>query len=318
MSKTNSTPWAKWASVNTNIFARIGHRLNNDWSLRFSYNRGDYDADEKPVFVFGSPDRGTGLGMGSYPVTYGSARVQDDLGAYGSGQVTLFGKQHEVGFAVTTSRQTFSSTARFALSVPDVGDFNTWDGSYPEPAWDSPTPWQDSRSRDTAGYGVVRLSLTQPLKAILGVRLSSLARDGEYFVEGGSFDISHKAITPYAGVVWTLNRHHSLYASYADIFQPQYERDRNARYLDPINGNTYEGGIKGEYLGGRLNVGLAVFHILQDNAAQLDPWGFVAGTQDELVYYSARGATTPSSDRRWDSAGSASVSSPRSSRASRV
>ena len=44
-----------------------------------------------------------------------------------------------------------------------------------------------------------------------------------------------------------------MYASYADIYKPQTERDRNNNLLDPIRGSTYELGWKANWLDNRLN-----------------------------------------------------------------
>ncbi|MBN9320921.1 MAG: TonB-dependent receptor, partial [Delftia acidovorans] len=83
----------------------------------------------------------------------------------------------------------------------------------------------------------------------------------------------------------------SAYASYTDIFQPQNYRDRGGSYLDPVAGKSFEIGIKGEHLDGRLNSSLSVFRIQQDNVAQLDEGQVAPGTTD-FAYYGAKGVTS--------------------------
>lgn len=74
---------------------------------------------------------------------------------------------------------------------------------------------------------------------------------------------------PYAGITYDLDDQHTVYASYTDIFKPQpYNRGADNKPLDPLTGQSYEVGIKGEYFDRRLNASLALFELKQDNLAQ--------------------------------------------------
>ncbi|WP_156483689.1 TonB-dependent siderophore receptor, partial [Azotobacter vinelandii] len=53
---------------------------------------------------------------------------------------------------------------------------------------------------------------------------------------------------------------------------PQSARDENYAVLDPDEGDSYEGGLKGEWFNGRLNASLAYFEIRQDNRAEFVGW----------------------------------------------
>lgn len=61
------------------------------------------------------------------------------------------------------------------------------------------------------------------------------------------------------GLVVDLDNQWSVYASYADIFRPQSQRDRSGAFLSPVTGRNYELGLKGELMDGRVNTLLAVF-----------------------------------------------------------
>lgn len=55
-------------------------------------------------------------------------------------------------------------------------------------------------------------------------------------------------VTPYAGVVLDLNDTYSVYASWTQIFLPQtYYKTASNTSLDPLEGDNYELGIKGEF-----------------------------------------------------------------------
>src|SRR5690606_28385720 len=100
----------------------------------------------------------------------------------------------------------------------------------------------------------------------------------------------HQVVTPYAGLIYDIDDIYSAYVSYTDIFNPQDYQDRNGNYLDPLEGENYEAGIKAEYLQGRLNAMISVFRIDQDNLAQADADNLIPGTINQ-AYYAAEGTT---------------------------
>ena len=79
-------------------------------------------------------------------------------------------------------------------------------------------------------------------------------------------------VTPYFGLVYDINKHHSVYFSYTSIFTPQFGATTSAGTgLKPIIGDQYELGVKGEYFDGRLNASAALFQATQENTAITDP-----------------------------------------------
>src|SRR5690606_22172227 len=95
------------------------------------------------------------------------------------------------------------------------------------------------------------------------------------------YRIEHENVfTHYAGVILDLTGFLSAYASYTSIFNPQTARDRNGRYLDPLEGANYEAGLKVDLLDGRLRASGAVFRIEQDNFPVPDDGHFIPGTTD--------------------------------------
>ena len=69
-------------------------------------------------------------------------------------------------------------------------------------------------------------------------------------------------------MVYDLNDTYSVYASYTKIYQPQIYKDVNGKTLEPVEGDSYETGLKAAYFEGKLNASLALFRIEQDNVAQ--------------------------------------------------
>jgi outer membrane receptor for ferric coprogen and ferric-rhodotorulic acid len=76
-------------------------------------------------------------------------------------------------------------------------------------------------------------------------------------------------LTPYTGLVYDLTDQVSTYASYTTIFTPQKAMDIHRQQLDPVDGISYETGVKGEFLDGALNTSLALFQTRQNNLARI-------------------------------------------------
>lgn len=124
---------------------------------------------------------------------------------------------------------------------------------------------------ETEAYGLYSKLTFRPLESLAligGVRI------GGYDVQA---DVDSKRqtvhdtrsddieLTPYAGLVYDVNRHHSLYASYSTVFKPQVAVDRSGQLLEPREGEQYEAGIKSSYFAGALNARLTFFHLADEN-----------------------------------------------------
>jgi outer membrane receptor for ferric coprogen and ferric-rhodotorulic acid len=272
VSKTSAAGWTRWESEYQNLFANLEHSLDNGWTLRASFSQGDRKADSALLYLSGVPDRVTGLGLGAFAGSYITHTRQDDFRLHASGPFELAGRKHEAAFGYMHSKQEFSADSRaadYGAGYPAVGNFNTWNGAaYPQPAWGAPTFYESSVTRQEALYGVGRFSITDPLKAIIGARLTNYDKTG-VGAWSPAYRLKHDhELTPYAGVVYDISENLSAYASYTEIFQPQNRKDLAGNILDPVIGKSYETGLKGEFLDGRVNASVAVFKIKQDKLAQ--------------------------------------------------
>ncbi|OVZ60590.1 ferric-rhodotorulic acid/ferric-coprogen receptor FhuE [Pigmentiphaga sp. NML080357] len=292
-SKTSSADWTRWDSTYQTYFTSLEHRFDNDWKVRFSYTRGERKADSHLLYLSGAPDRATGLGMTTFAASYDVKTTQDDVAVQADGPFELLGRKHELAFGYVYSSQKFNADSRAADPAGGLAtDFNAWDGSFPEPSWGDPTFYENGRTKQQALYGVARFNVTDPLKVIVGARVTNYKRMGDVSYSGSYQLKNHGEVTPYAGVIYDLNDKYSLYASYTNIFQPQNARDINGRYLDPVVGKAMETGIKGEFLDGRVNASASVFHIKQSNLAQ-QTTDTVPGTNPpETAYRAVDGATS--------------------------
>jgi outer membrane receptor for ferric coprogen and ferric-rhodotorulic acid len=132
------------------------------------------------------------------------------------------------------------------------------------------------KTRQAGAYGALRLQLSDPLKLVLGGRLGSYKTDFDTIttttgtVVASSTHQDNTRFMPFAGLIYALNPQWSAYASYADIFNPQWSLNAAGQNLKPIQGATYELGLKGEILGGRANTSFALYRVDQKNRATED------------------------------------------------
>src|SRR3546814_5737623 len=72
----------------------------------------------------------------------------------------------------------------------------------------------------------------------------------------------------YFGLTYAVDPRWSIYASWADVYEPNYEIvAANDRSLAPITGENYETGIKFRAGDGRFNASLSLYHVSQSNYA---------------------------------------------------
>lgn len=290
-SKTTGADWTRWGSEVTNYYANLEHTFDSGAMVYAAYSKSVNEGDLRLLYLSGSPDRNTGLGMSSSPSWYDNEREQENIDIYGSLPFDLFGQEHEVTLGLMHSDQDFIAKRRDALTSSSVGNFYEWDGSYPEPSWGAKRTYVTRDTKQTGLYAVTRLSLADPLKLILGSRVTDWEVTGMNW-DGSLYEFEHdNEITPYAGLIYDINDTYSTYVSYTEIFQPQNLQDKNGDYLEPVEGKNYEAGIKASFMDDRLSTTLSVFRIEQDNLGQVDPDNLVPGTTNQ-AYDPAEGATS--------------------------
>ncbi len=281
-SATTATRWNRWDTEDQSVFATLEHRFANGWRIRGDVLHHRQEEDSMLLWLWGDPDRITGLGMEAWPYHYFADPRQTQADVVITGPFNLFGREHEVTAGVMYNRLSDGWLNADPVSTLDPVEFNTWDGSYPEPEMTSLYVASRGTTTQTAAYAAAHLQLAARFKTILGGRISSWEREEEAAAwTSEAYSYKHSSVfTPYAGLVYDFTDHVSGYASYTDSFKPQTAKDRTGAYLDPLIGNSYEAGLKAEFMAGRLNASAAVFRTDQDNYAVTDVGYFVPGTSD--------------------------------------
>ncbi|WP_313436971.1 TonB-dependent siderophore receptor [Novosphingobium sp.] len=320
--------WNRWQRENTNAFAVLEQEIGR-WVARLAYNHRWTDTES--LLLAGSnsnffPDRETGLGL-NVVNTYGISHTREDsFDGYATGPLGLFGREHEVVLGVNHYDRELENVATTLTPAYGLPSFTvnrvtytafpsifTWDGDVPRPTTvDRGFPSSTDRTRQTSLYGAVRLNPFDGLKVILGGRYTDVDTTARTFstaaATAGELTRTTKTgdnkFSPYAGVVWDLTSSVSAFASYAQVFTVQTQRDANYEQLAPLTGTNYEFGFKGEFFDKRLYAAVSGFHMKQDNVAELiqgadpfpdgtSPYRAVSGVKTWGAELEVAGSVTP-------------------------
>ncbi|MFT0516378.1 TonB-dependent siderophore receptor [Pseudomonas faucium] len=329
---TNLAPsWSFGEYTTRTAFGSLQHRFDNDWSLDLKAAQSTSEVlNHRGLAKVNSAGRGR---YGGYWDQDGSGAVLNGLHSSSdttqqsaqldlSGPFQLFGRTHQAMVGYNDSRTVawspeYSCTmvSDASVSAPALGCQFRANNGLPLTDWhngvDSDFDMLASRTgrhsktttRLQGMYAATRLSITDPLSVIIGLRSTDYSATTRSVGGVRSNQQNHGIVTPYLGAVYDLDDTYSLYASYTDIFNPQTAETESGTKVEPIRGQSYETGIKGAWLEGRLNASAAYFRTKQENKAVLDdglttPTGgdaYKAGTGQETdgIDLEIAGALTP-------------------------
>lgn len=285
-STSTSADWAFWNNTDRRASAELTHELGGDWLVKASLLHRRLDADSALFYVYGSPDRGTGLGLFAYPSAFAGHYRQNTFDLRVSGPFTLMGRRHELLAGVNAGRETTDERSDYGRGIgTPLPDLAGWNGDLPRPVFDAGTDGADWTTTRRSAYAAARLDAHDGVKVVLGAQSTHVDSRGHNYGVAHAYTASRTA--PYLGVLVDLNATLTAYASATRIFNPQTETDADRRTLDPIEGRSLEAGVKGEWLDRRLQGSAAVFRTRQDHTAE------VAGTYaNGTSYYKGVDATS--------------------------
>ncbi|OZI71979.1 TonB-dependent siderophore receptor [Bordetella genomosp. 12] len=274
-STSYANDWEHWNKTTDSAFAAVDHRFDNGWRMHMSAYYAQAEIDMLGHYL-------------SYNMTSGrysqlAARnlqkeKQSSVDMYANGPFDLFGRTHELVLGGSYRHIDFDGNSRQGLvlnSNLDLYDFDPNAVANPNiPLRD----WMDSSVTQRSAYATTRLNLADRWKLILGARLDwfdyhdtvntypNFNANTPSVTAHNRYSIDNE-LTKYAGLIYDVDDNHSVYVSYTDIFKPQNYMDASNKLLDPVIGQNYEFGVKGEYFGGALNTSAAVFRMDQKNRA---------------------------------------------------
>jgi len=271
------TDWNHWNRYNQQAALTLEHRFDNDWTVkasaantRFRYMDGGF----KQSYISRSSRTNPYLFDISTSVYPDSASDQNAFSLVADGPFSALGRQHHLTVGLESNyTRTTGSSGYFNIDVMKNIDIRDWSPShsYPEPADNTAGTYYEASNnvvKQQAAYALGRFSVADPVTVLLGAR-STWWDYKDPDNSNSDYSVDRK-ITPYAGLIVDLNDNLSLYGSYSEIFVPQNAYSASGNLLDPVTGEDYEAGIKGEYLDGRLNVSASLFRINNTGRAMDD------------------------------------------------
>ncbi|ELY7427490.1 ferric-rhodotorulic acid/ferric-coprogen receptor FhuE [Cronobacter turicensis] len=294
--------WAYSDLDSTKIFANLTQRFDNGWEAKVNAMHAETNFDNRLMYIDGFPDKTTGrynaaLWQGAWGGWNVGERKQDSVDAFVRGGYELAGRQHEMMFGGSYSRQRNNYDNAYPVNdnsgLMDVGNIHDYNGNtLANPTWSNFALYQRDVIRQKSLYAATRLSLADPLHLILGARYTEW--NAKYNLERKPDEIRRSKsddVTPYAGLIYDIDDTWSAYASYTSIFQPSGQRDVNSEFLDPTTGKAYEAGLKADWFNTRLTASLAVFRIEQDNVA-VNTGVIIPGSGGQTAYKSVDGTVS--------------------------
>lgn len=274
-STSYANDWEHWNKTTDSAFAGLDHRFGNGWRMHLSAYYAQADVDMQGHYLSYSIATGRYSQLGARNA---HKEKQSSVDLYANGPFALLGRTHELVLGASYRDVDFDGNSRQGLVLNSNLDLYNFD---PSAVADPHIPlrdWMDAKVKQQSVYATTRLNLADRLKLILGGRLDwfdyndtvntypNFAANTPSVTAHNRYSINNQ-FTKYAGLIYDLNDQHSLYASYTDIFKPQNYLDASNNLLDPVIGQNYEIGIKGEYFGGALNASAALFRMDQKNRA---------------------------------------------------
>lgn len=261
--KTNlTTNWTYWDDTSTSYFANIRQYLYNDISLNLSLTKENIKTDYNLLGIIGFLNEGSNTLSGlQYDYKGKTTTKVDNIDLYSSIPFKVAGLEQEIILGASYNNSKVNPTRygsdKFVLNT-DINKIQE------NPAL-AKAPTFNNKTIQTGLYFAGKFSLKEDLKLISGLRVSSWEHKSDNSAVNRKFT---GELTPYFGLIYDINEQHSIYASYTSIFQAQDKKDINDNYLDPVEGKSYEAGLKSSYFDNKLNTYVSVFRIKQDGVGQ--------------------------------------------------
>ncbi|MFM2476208.1 TonB-dependent siderophore receptor [Celerinatantimonas sp. MCCC 1A17872] len=258
-SKSAAANWSYYDTDSNYYFVNVEHYFNNGWKLKVDYNHSQYKQHSQLLYL------GTYIDdLYNYTLKSHSKNTANTLDVQLNGDYALFGRNHEFVTGALYSKQNLKQYYGYGTNYQEAfpDDLSSFDGDL-DTDFETPTLNADYDTKELGFFAATRFNIRDDLKWIAGARISNWKREGfntSYYSTTGK-------ITPYTGLLYDITPNHRAYISYAEIFSPQDKYDANDELIAPLEGKTYEVGLKSTYLNDNLHTSIAFFKTDQDHYA---------------------------------------------------
>ncbi|MDN5645384.1 MAG: TonB-dependent siderophore receptor [Acinetobacter sp.] len=265
--------WAYWDNKSQKAFIELKQKLNENWAAKFSYNYTNTEHNSKLLYYYGYPNQdGSDVSLTAWGGKENQERHFADLNLQGT--YALFGQDHEatIGYSYIHSKQHDQQTNGYINDSNIVDDYslgylrqlttNLASWTPQSITWSEFNEAANYTQKINSFYAATRLHLNDDLKILLGANYVQAENDGISYSSSVAYDESK--VSPYAGITYNFTPEYTGYLSYTSIFRPQTGAEVN-KALKPVEGESYEMGIKSSWLDEKLTGTFAVFRTEQSN-----------------------------------------------------
>ncbi|MDY7025098.1 MAG: TonB-dependent receptor, partial [Pseudomonadota bacterium] len=280
---------AKWSTAQNrrnNFFANLETSAGN-WDFDLSYDHLYSDLNAEWIYNYNSGNPESPYELYSFPSRYDFESTSSILDARASTYFSLFDQFHEFGLGLQYAQNDTNDGSTYTSeSLPPIENIKTWDNQPPKPSFDTPADGSDVDREQTSAYFTAKLNFTDQLSLLAGGRYAQYEASGLAY--GNDWDNDYDKFTPAIGLSYEITQSNTtLYSSYNQIFKPQNKQDEMGVTLNPVEGETYEIGIKQGINADQLLVALALFHTEQTNVpvavGMREDFTTIYAAQDELT-----------------------------------
>ena len=265
--------WAYWDNKSQKAFIELKQKLNENWAEKFIYNYTNTEHNSKLLYYYGYPNQdGSDVSLTAWGGKENQERHFADLNLQGT--YALFGQDHEatIGYSYIHSKQHDQQTNGYINDSNIVDDYslgylrqlttNLASWTPQSITWSEFNEAANYTQKINSFYAATRLHLNDDLKILLGANYVQAENDGISYSSSVAYDESK--VSPYAGITYNFTPEYTGYLSYTSIFRPQTGAEVN-KALKPVEGESYEMGIKSSWLDEKLTGTFAVFRTEQSN-----------------------------------------------------
>lgn len=259
--------WAHWDNETQNAFVELKQKINDQWTAKLTYNYLDTKHNSRLLYYYGYP-KADGSGVSLTPWGGQEHQEKHAVDFNLEGTYKLFNREHEasLGYSyVRSHQQDKQSTGTINDSNVIKSTTTDWSSWTPQSiTWSDFTEAANYKQNINSIYAATRLHLNEDLKLLLGANYVQAESKGESY--GSPMSYSESKVSPYVGLTYNFTPEYTGYMSYTSIFRPQTGIDKDTNQaLKPIDGKSYEMGIKSSWLEDRLTGTLSVFKTEQNN-----------------------------------------------------
>lgn len=262
--------WGRIEVDSNEVFAKLEHTFTPDWQVKVNLTRNVQTSDRKYARTTAVDPITNMSTVSGLTVRFEPKQTVADISV--SGKFDLFGRRHDVLVGADRQQTTSSFSNLQSASLP-FNVFNFDPNGYAEPNGALTVQNSAWGQKQRGLYGRLTLRWAEPWQLIVGARRASYAFEQLNAAGTGTRYRESAIVTPYAGLVYDIDKQWSAYGSVAETYKSQASSLQGplpGTPLDAITGRNYELGVKGALWNGSVNTAVALYRIERNGQAVRD------------------------------------------------